>query len=207
MVFFLKLHETTKPYNADNWPNQEVPSRGQIKRFSNSLIQHSQHNHPKLPKMNNGSLWISTSDIFFLCHKAVKLVDSPQYILTTDHHILLAGNYQKLSELITNDWLIISWPLSNLKYDSIINSKHPVLRDTPSNQSKVTLGSCYQRALLSLPVMTYFLCVFCLYYPSPSARPLCSMRPGTLPFMLTSIALACVEGTNESPFNTISSPL
>ena len=24
MVFYLKFHETTKPYKADNWPNQEV---------------------------------------------------------------------------------------------------------------------------------------------------------------------------------------
>lgn len=65
------------------------------------------------------------------------------------------------------------------KYNSIINSKHPLHRDTPSNQSKVTLSSRYQRALLSLPVMIYILCVFCFYYLSLSARPLCPMRPGT----------------------------
>lgn len=91
------------------------------------------------------------------------------------------------------------------KYDSIINSKHPLLRDTKPIQSNPQFP--LSESLAFSTSYDIFLCVFCLYYPSPSARPLCSMRPGTSPFMLTSIASACVEGANESPFNIISSPL
>ena len=48
------------------------------------------------------------------------------------------------------------------KYDSIINSKHPILRDTPSNQSKVTLGSRYESLAFSTSYNILFVRVLSL---------------------------------------------